>query len=174
MGTYVPRADDGRACDRAVMTSTSAGLLLYRLDPVEVLIGHMGGPFWARKDAGAWTIPKGLLEGDEEPHAAALREFAEELGTPPPEADVPDLALGEVRQRSGKRVVAWARRGTFDVTAITSNTAVVEWPPRSGRTIEVPELDRAAWFAPDDARRLLVSGQAELVDRLLAALDGRA
>jgi predicted NUDIX family NTP pyrophosphohydrolase len=153
------------------MTTVSAGLLLYRVDPVEVLLGHMGGPFWARKDAGAWTIPKGALDdADADLHAAALREFAEELGVPAPEAEAPDVALGEVRQRSGKRVVAWARRGTLDVTTIASNPAVVEWPPRSGRTIEVPELDRAAWFTPDEARRLLVSGQAELVDRLLAAL----
>lgn len=152
------------------MASTSAALLLYRVDPVEVLIGHMGGPFWARKDAGAWTIPKGAVEGEEDLHAAALREFAEELGLPAPDAQEPDLPLGEVRQRSGKRVVAWARRGTLDVTTITSNPAVVEWPPRSGRTIEVPELDRAAWFTPQDARPLLVSGQAELLDRLVAAL----
>ncbi|MDM7854838.1 NUDIX domain-containing protein [Cellulomonas alba] len=152
------------------MASTSAALLLYRVDPVEVLIGHMGGPFWARKDAGAWTIPKGAAEGEEDLHAAALREFAEELGMPVPDAREPDLPLGEVRQRSGKRVVAWARRGTLDVTTIASNLAVVEWPPRSGRTMEVPELDRAAWFTPQDARPLLVSGQAELLDRLVAAL----
>jgi predicted NUDIX family NTP pyrophosphohydrolase len=149
----------------------SAALLLYRLDPLEVLIGHMGGPFWARKDAGAWSIPKGELDADEDPHAAALREFAEELGVAPPAAEVADVELGEVRQKSGKRVVAWARRGDLDVTAIASNVATVEWPPRSGRTIEVPELDRAGWFAPDEARRLVISGQAELIDRLLAALN---
>lgn len=149
-------------------TRRSAALLLYRLDPLEVLLGHLGGPFWARKDAGAWTIPKGEVEDDEDPHAAAVRELGEELGLPiPGGADVP---LGEVRQRSGKRVVAWARRGDLDVTTIASNLATIEWPPRSGRTIEVPELDRAAWFSPDEARRVLISGQAELVDRLEALL----
>jgi predicted NUDIX family NTP pyrophosphohydrolase len=148
----------------------SAALLLYRLDPLEVLIGHMGGPFWARKDVGGWTIPKGELDVDEDPHAAALREFAEELGVAPPVAQGPDLELGEVRQKSGKRVVAWARRGDLDVTAISSNLATIEWPPRSGRTIEVPELDRAAWFTPADARDRVVAGQSELIDRLQAAL----
>jgi predicted NUDIX family NTP pyrophosphohydrolase len=150
----------------------SAALLLYRLDPLEVLIGHMGGPFWARKDAGAWSIPKGELDPDEDPHAAALREFAEELGVPAPEpADgAADLELGEVRQKSGKRVVAWARRADLDVTRIASNTATIEWPPRSGRTIEVPELDRAAWFAPAEARARLVPGQQALIDRLQSTL----
>ncbi len=151
------------------MATTSAGLLLYRRTSdgdVEVLLAHMGGPFWARKDAGAWTLPKGELDDGEDPHAAALREFAEELGVAPPSSSTPDLELGEVRQRAGKRVVAWAREGDLDVTEIRSNTVDIEWPPRSGRRLEIPEIDRAAWFAPDDARRLVVSAQAAFVDRL--------
>lgn len=159
------------------MATTSAGLLLYRTTPeggLEVLLGHMGGPFWARKDEGAWSVLKGELDPDEEPHAAALREAAEELGLPLPPPGVPDLDLGEVRQRSGKRVLAWAREWPPpgpDLDQVRSNTVEIEWPPRSGRRIEVPEIDRVAWFAPDDARRRVVSAQAALVDRLEAALD---
>lgn len=158
------------------MATTSAGLLLYRRAEggagLEVLLAHMGGPFWARKDAGAWTIPKGELEEGEDPHDAALREAAEELGRALPEPPVPDVDLGEVRQRGGKRVLAWAREAPpgVDLTDTRSNVVEVEWPPRSGRRIEVPEIDRAAWFAPDDARRVIVSAQAELVDRLAAHL----
>ncbi|MEN0127917.1 MAG: NUDIX domain-containing protein [Brevundimonas sp.] len=154
------------------MPRTSAGLLLFRdgVAGIEVLVGHMGGPFWARKDAGAWTIPKGEIEPDEDPHAAALREFAEELGVPAPEPVEPDLDLGEMRQRSGKVVRAWARRGDLDVSTIVSNVAVIEWPPRSGRQLEVPELDRAAWLSPADAAPLLISGQSTFLDRLLALL----
>jgi predicted NUDIX family NTP pyrophosphohydrolase len=149
---------------------TSAGLLLYREGPdgVEVLLGHMGGPFWARKDARAWTLPKGEHAEDEDPHAAALREFAEEIGQPPP--DAPDLALGTVRQRGGKSVTAWARRGDLDVTTIVSNTFELEWPPRSGRRQAFPELDRARWCALGEARALVVTAQVELLDRLEAAL----
>ncbi|PZR52134.1 NUDIX hydrolase [Xylanimonas oleitrophica] len=167
------------------MPTTSAGLLLYRRAPegsgprgetgVEVLLAHMGGPFWARKDAGAWTVPKGEPEPGEEPYAAALREAAEELGLPLPAPRRPDLDLGEVRQRAGKRVLVWAREvapDAVDVGAVRSNTVEVEWPPRSGRRIEVPEVDRAAWFAPDAARAVVVSAQAAFVDRLLEALDG--
>lgn len=146
---------------------TSAGLLLFRRrDRLEVLVGHMGGPFWAREDAGAWTVPKGEPEPDEDPHAAALREFAEEIGVPAPPSGVPDLDLGEVRQKSGKVVRCWAREGDLDVTTITSNLAVIEWPPRSGRTMEVPELDRAAWLPLDEAATLLVSGQPTFLTRL--------
>ncbi|GAA1729271.1 NUDIX domain-containing protein [Isoptericola hypogeus] len=157
------------------MATTSAGLLLYRTTPdggIEVLLGHMGGPFWARKDEGAWSVLKGELDPDEEPHAAALREAAEELGLPLPPPSVPDLDLGEVRQRSGKRVLAWAREWPApgpDLGQVRSNTVDIEWPPRSGRRMEVPEIDRAAWFAPDDARRVVVSAQAAFVDRLEAA-----
>ncbi|WP_029291442.1 NUDIX domain-containing protein [Cellulomonas sp. HZM] len=154
------------------MPRTSAGLLLFRREvgTVEVLVGHLGGPFWARKDAGAWTVPKGELEGDEEPFAAALREFAEETGAPAPPGAGPDLDLGEIRQGSGKVVRAWAREATLDATALVSNAATIEWPPRSGRSIEVPELDRFAWVRADEVGPLLVAGQAELVDRLVAAL----
>ena len=153
---------------------TSAGLLLYRRTPVgvEVLIGHMGGPFWARKDAGAWSIPKGEPAPDEDPHAAALREFEEELGSPPPASDRTDLPLGEVRQRAGKVVTAWAREGDFDAAASVSNLVEIEWPPRTGRRLQVPEIDRAGWFPAADARALVVSAQAELIDRLVDALEG--
>jgi predicted NUDIX family NTP pyrophosphohydrolase len=146
----------------------SAGLVLYRVHDgaVEVLLGHMGGPLWARKDAGAWTIPKGEIDPDEDPHAAALREFAEELGVAPPESGAPDLDLGTVRQRAGKLVTAWSREADLDVSSIASNTFVVEWPPRSGRTQEFPELDRAQWFPLARARGLVVSGQVALLDRL--------
>lgn len=148
----------------------SAGLLLYRDGPdgVEVLLGHMGGPFWARKDAGAWTVPKGEHDPAEDPHEAAVREFTEELGSPPP--DGPDLALGTVRQRGGKSVTVWARRGDLDVSTVRSNTFEIEWPPRSGRRQSFPELDRARWCTLEEARGLLVAAQADLVDRLGAAL----
>jgi predicted NUDIX family NTP pyrophosphohydrolase len=158
------------------MPTTSAGLLPYRRLPgagLEVLLGHMGGPFWARKDAGAWTLLKGELDPDEEPHAAALREASEELGLELPPSPAPDIELGEVRQRSGKKVLAWARAWPETgpgLEHINSNTVEIEWPPRSGRRIEVPEIDRVAWLTPDDARRLVVSAQAAFVDRLEEAL----
>ncbi|CAM3419100.1 NUDIX domain-containing protein [Isoptericola cucumis] len=161
------------------MATTSAGLLLYRTAPgseIEVLLGHMGGPFWARKDEGAWSVLKGELDPDEEPHAAALREAAEELGLPLPPASTPDVDLGEVRQRSGKRVLAWAREWPPpgpDLDQARSNTVEIEWPPRSGRRLEIPEIDRVAWFTPDDARRAVVRAQATFVDRLEAAVAGR-
>ena len=148
----------------------SAGLLLYRTihGDVEVLLGHMGGPFWARKDAGAWTIPKGEHGPDDDPHAAAVREFTEEIGQPPP--DGPDLPLGTVRQRAGKSVTVWARAADLDVTTIESNTFEVEWPPRSGRRQAFPELDRARWVPLTRARALVVTAQVALLDRLAAAL----
>jgi predicted NUDIX family NTP pyrophosphohydrolase len=156
---------------------TSAGLLLYRWVPgpdggaaLEVLLGHMGGPFWVRRDR-AWTIPKGEYDAaTEDPHDAAERELREELGTPAPPPTTPDLELGEVRQTGGKVVVAWAREATLDVTTIASNTVEVEWPPRSGRRITVPELDRAAWLPVAEARDVVVAAQAELLDRLVAAV----
>ncbi|MFI2486557.1 NUDIX domain-containing protein [Promicromonospora kroppenstedtii] len=160
------------------MATTSAGLLPFRRLPgggLEVLLGHMGGPFWARKDAGSWSVLKGELEPGEEPHAAALREAGEELGLDLPAPSAPDIDLGEVRQRSGKVVLAWARewpRPGPDLAQIGSNMVEVEWPPRSGRRIEVPEIDRVAWFAPDDARRVVVSAQAAFVDRLTEHLAG--
>lgn len=150
----------------------SAGLLIYRHahSGIEVLLGHMGGPFWAKRDR-AWTIPKGEIDVGEEPVTAALREFEEELGTPPPASSGPDLDLGQVRQSGGKVVMAWARRvepgdRLLDFDDITSSTVEIEWPPRSGRRIEIPELDRVAWTSLDDARGLIVAAQAELLDRL--------
>jgi predicted NUDIX family NTP pyrophosphohydrolase len=153
------------------MPRTSAGLLLYRRHPergVEVLVGHMGGPFWARKDAGAWSIPKGEHGPDEEPRDVALREFAEELGSPAPGTDL--VPLGEVRQSGGKRLTAWAAEGDLDAAAAVSNTFSLEWPPRSGRVQEFPEIDRAAWLTVDEAREKLVAGQVPLLDRLLDLL----
>lgn len=154
----------------------SAGLLLYRRHEgplaLEVLLVHPGGPFWARRDAGAWSIPKGEYEPDEEPLTAARREFAEELGLEPPEGEPIDL--GEIRQRSGKLVRAWALAGDLDASAIVSNTCLVQWPPRSGRQIEVPEVDRAEWFSLAAAREKLNAGQAPLLERLERALGERA
>ncbi|NMD54586.1 MULTISPECIES: NUDIX domain-containing protein [Tsukamurella] len=147
------------------MTTTSAGLLLYRRagGAVEVLLGHMGGPFWSRKDAHAWSIPKGL-HTDEEPLAAAEREFAEELGTPPPPG--PTVPLGSVRQSGGKTVTAFAREGDFDTTTIRSNEFELEWPRGSGRILIVPEIDRAGWFSLEEAAEKLVKAQTAFLDRL--------
>jgi len=152
-----------------VTARTSAGILLFRQTAgLEVLLGHMGGPFWARKDAGAWTIPKGEPSPGEDPWVTARREFAEELGVPAP--DGRPVALGDVKQSGGKVVTAWALEGDLDASAIASNLVEIAWPPRSGRTLMVPELDRAGWFAPDEARRLVVTAQAAFVDRLEDAL----
>jgi predicted NUDIX family NTP pyrophosphohydrolase len=152
----------------------SAGILLFRgsAPELEVLLVHPGGPLWARRDAGAWSIPKGEYEEDEEPAAAALREFTEELGSPPPEGELIDL--GEVRQRSGKLVRAWALPGDLDASAIRSNTFALEWPPRSGRIGEFPEVDRAEWFTLDAARERINPGQVPLLDRLAHAVGGRS
>jgi predicted NUDIX family NTP pyrophosphohydrolase len=148
----------------------SAGILLFRRGArgVELLLVHPGGPFWARKDAGAWSVPKGAVDDGEEPLACARREFEEETGTPPPDGEL--LDLGEVRQRAGKLVQAWAAEGDLDAEAIRSNTFEMEWPPRSGRRQEFPEVDRAAWFDPEEARTRLVPAQVLFVDRLLEAL----
>jgi predicted NUDIX family NTP pyrophosphohydrolase len=153
------------------MARRSAGLVLYRRrdGAVELLLVHPGGPLWARRDAGAWSIPKGEVGEGEDPRAVALREFEEETGHPPPRGEL--VALGEVRQRGGKLVTAWAAAGDLDPAAITSNTFTLEWPPRSGNRREFPEVDRAGWFDPATAREKLLAAQAELVDRLLAALD---
>jgi predicted NUDIX family NTP pyrophosphohydrolase len=137
-----------------------------RGENVEVLLVHPGGPMWARRDDGAWSIPKGEYAVDEDPEAAARREFVEELGTAAPEGEAMDL--GEIRQRGGKRVRAWALEGDLDVARVVSNTCEVEWPPRSGRLIEIPEVDRAEWFTVDDAREKINPAQAELLDRLIA------
>jgi len=152
------------------MARRSAGLVLYRRrdGAVELLLVHPGGPLWARRDAGAWSIPKGEVGEGEDPRGVALREFEEETGHPPPRGEL--VALGEVRQRGGKLVTAWAAAGDLDPAAITSNTFTLEWPPRSGRRREFPEVDRAGWFDPATAREKLLAAQAELVDRLLAAL----
>ena len=150
------------------MAKRSAGVLLYRrtaADGTEVLLVHPGGPFWARRDAGAWSIPKGETGEEEDPRACARREFEEELGVPPPDGRTIDL--GEVRQRGGKLVVAFAVEGDLDPDDVRSNTFTMEWPPRSGRQREFPEIDRAAWFGPEEARENLVPAQAEFVDRLL-------
>jgi predicted NUDIX family NTP pyrophosphohydrolase len=147
----------------------SAGLLLYRPGAVvEVLLGHMGGPLWARKDDRAWSIPKGEYEPDEDPFTAARREFAEELGAPAP--DVAYLDLGSTRLSSGKVVTVWAGAADFDATTMVSNTFDLEWPPRSGRMQAFPEFDRAAWFAVDTARAKLVASQVVFLDRLSAQL----
>jgi predicted NUDIX family NTP pyrophosphohydrolase len=149
------------------MPKPSAGLLVYRRvdGELHVLLVHPGGPFWAKKDDGAWSIPKGEYEPGEDPLAEAIREFGEELGVAPPPADEA-VSLGEVRQASGKRVSAWALEGDVVVEDVTSNTFTMEWPPRSGRMREFPEVDRAGWFDLATARRKLLKGQIAFVDRL--------
>jgi predicted NUDIX family NTP pyrophosphohydrolase len=145
----------------------SSGILLYRLTPcgeVEVLIAHMGGPFWQRKDAGAWSIPKGEHALDEDPLECARREFAEELGVPVPPGEA--VALGAVTQSGGKRVTVWAVRGDLDPQSTVSNTFEMEWPRGSGRMRSFPEVDRVAWVDLGEARRLLVAGQVVFLDRL--------
>jgi predicted NUDIX family NTP pyrophosphohydrolase len=152
---------------------TSAGILLYRLGAAagcEVLLGHMGGPFWARKDDGAWSIPKGEHGPDEEPLAVARREFEEELGSPVPATDV--LPLGQLRVSSGKLLTVWAAEGDLDAAATVSNTFAIEWPPRSGKVQEFPEVDRSAWFGLTEARAKLVKGQVPFLDRLLDQVSG--
>lgn len=152
------------------MGKRSAGILLYRLvdGRPEVLLVHPGGPFWKNKDAGAWSVPKGEHEADEQARAAALREFAEETGLA---LDAVELVeLGEVRQRNGKVVTAWAAERDFDASALRSNDFEIEWPPRSGRRQRFPEVDRAEWFDPDTAREKINPAQAAFVDRLLDLL----
>ena len=152
------------------MARRSAGILLHRLahGAPEVLLVHPGGPFWARRDAGAWSIPKGEYEDGEDPRACALREFEEELGAALPPGELVDL--GSVKQRGGKLVSAWAAEGDLDVDSVHSNTFTMEWPPRSGRTAEFPEIDRAEWFGVEEAREKLVEAQTEFLDRLLERL----
>lgn len=146
----------------------SAGLLLYRQrEAPEVLLGHPGGPFWAKKDDAAWTIPKGLISVGETPLAAARREFAEETGYRPRGKA---LALGEARQPGGKLVHVWAVEGDWDISKLRSNSFEMEWPPKSGRRQEFPELDRAGWFTLNEARRKILKGQAVFLGRLEAAL----
>ena len=152
------------------MARKSAGILLYRGSgaTLEVLLVHPGGPFWSRRDAGAWSIPKGEYEEGEDPRACALREFEEETGTPLPPGEL--LELGDIRQKGGKMVTAWAAEGDLDADAVHSNTFRMEWPPRSGRWATFPEIDRAGWFGVDEARDKLNPAQAEFVDRLLERL----
>jgi predicted NUDIX family NTP pyrophosphohydrolase len=144
----------------------SAGLLLFRRadDGLEVLLGHMGGPFFVRREAGAWTVPKGEYEPGEPAWDAARREFQEELGLPPPDGEA--LPLGEVRQTNGKIVTAWAVEADLDPATVVPGTFRMEWPPRSGRTREFPELDRVAWLGLDRAREVIVMAQAAFLDRL--------
>ncbi|GAA2688902.1 MULTISPECIES: NUDIX domain-containing protein [Actinosynnema] len=155
------------------MTTTarlSAGILLHRTGAggrTEVLLGHMGGPFWARKHAGAWSIPKGEVEEGEEPEAAARREFAEELGVPVP--DGPLEPLGTVRQSGGKTVVAWSLRGDLDPDSVTPGTFELEWPKGSGQLKAFPEVDRVGWFDLEEAARLVVAAQRDLLTRLPGA-----
>ncbi|WP_329444448.1 NUDIX domain-containing protein [Streptomyces canus] len=146
---------------------TSAGLLLFRHtdDGLEVLLGHMGGPFFARRDAGAWTVPKGEYEPDSEPAwDAARREFQEELGLPPPDREA--VPLGEVRQTNGKVVTAWAIEADLDPATVVPGVFSMEWPPKSGQMREFPELDRVEWFGLDRARTVIVKAQDAFLDRL--------
>jgi predicted NUDIX family NTP pyrophosphohydrolase len=146
-------------------------LLLFRHAgaDLEVLLVHPGGPFWAKRDHGAWSIPKGECDDGEDPRSAAWREFGEELGSPAPEGDA--LELGEVRQKAGKIVLAWAIAGDLDAEQIISNTFTMEWPPRSGRAQSFPEVDRAGWFSLAEARERINPAQVPLLDRLSQALD---
>ena len=143
----------------------SAGLLMFRTRPngLEVLLAHPGGPFYVRRDLGAWTLPKGLVDEGEDALAAAIREFQEETGIV---AGPPFIELGEIRQKSGKRVAAWAFEGDADASAITSNTTSIEWPRGSGRFETFPEIDRCAWFGLAEAKRRIIPAQAAFLDRL--------
>jgi predicted NUDIX family NTP pyrophosphohydrolase len=156
-----------RAQDRARM-KRSAGILMYKQAPgLLLLLVHPGGPFWAKKDLGAWSIPKGEYETGEDPLAVAKREFCEELGVEP-RGDFQEL--GELMQPSRKVITAWAIEGDFDPRSLRSNTFELEWPPKSGRKQSVPEVDRAEWFAPLQARGKILPGQSAFIDRLLALL----
>ncbi len=151
--------------------NVSAGLLLFRRGArgLEVFLAHPGGPFWAGRDEGAWTVPKGLVEEGEDPLAAARREFREETGIEP---EGPFLPLGSIRQKAGKTVHAWAWEGDADPEAVRSEAMRTEWPRGSGRWISFPEVDRCAWFDPETARARINAAQAELVSRLEALLAG--
>jgi predicted NUDIX family NTP pyrophosphohydrolase len=148
----------------------SAGVLLFRRREggVEILLGHPGGPFWANKDEGAWSIPKGLYDDQEDALAAARREFLEETGH---DIEGDFAALGEFKLPSGKRLSVWAVEGDLDATGITSNLFEMEWPPRSGKRATFPEIDRAGWFSLDAARRKVTKGQQPLIDAFAARLD---
>jgi predicted NUDIX family NTP pyrophosphohydrolase len=152
--------------------TTSAGLVVFRVRAgrLQMLLGHMGGPYWERKDDRAWSIPKGELSDGEDALAGALREYAEELGHAPP--DGPVIELGEIRQRAGKRLIAFAVEGDFDPAQLNAGTFELEWPPRSGRRQAFPEIDRVAWFDLATAERRIVKGQAELLERLARHVSG--
>lgn len=161
---------DGLVCEGVLsLPKQAAGILLYRHSPrgLEVLLAHPGGPLWSRKDLGSWTIPKGQFGPEESALDAAKREFEEEMGSP---ARGEFVELGSIRQPSGKIVHAFAAESDFDVRHVKSNLFTLEWPPRSGRTGEYPEVDRADWFSIEDARRKILKGQEPFLDRLLAAL----
>jgi predicted NUDIX family NTP pyrophosphohydrolase len=147
------------------MPKLSAGILLFRRRPtsVEVMLVHPGGPFWAKKDLGAWSIPKGLVDEGEDLLAAAKREFQEETGMP---VEGECLELGGHKQPGGKTIVAWALEGDFDPTSLKSNTFAIEWPPRSGRMAEFPEVDRAAWYSIDEALDKIIKGQRSIIAAL--------
>ena len=151
------------------MPDRSAGVLLFRRRDagVEIFLVHPGGPFWAKKDDGAWSIPKGLYEDDEDPFAAAQREFAEEVGS---RIEGEFVSLGEFKLPSGKRLSVWAVEGNIDAATVSSNLFEMEWPPHSGKTAQFPEVDRAGWFSPQDALKKLTKGQLPLVEVLLAKL----
>lgn len=160
------------------MAKRSAGVLMYRRtqregagrEGVELFLAHPGGPFWAKKDVGAWTIPKGLIDEGEDALAAARREFAEETGGT---ADGEAIPLGDYKQPGGKIIVAFATEGDCDPARLRSNTFTLEWPPRSGKMREFPEVDRAAWFATDEAMRKILKGQQPIVAALLRHLAGQ-
>lgn len=156
----------------AMATKRSAGILMYRRrgDDPQVLLVHPGGPFWSNRDDGAWSIPKGQIESGEEPRDCAIRELAEELGPVPPLDPDELVELGSIRQRAGKVVEAWAAEGEFDPAGLDSNSFTIEWPPRSGKEREFPEVDRAEWFELEAAREKILPAQAEFLDRLLARL----
>jgi predicted NUDIX family NTP pyrophosphohydrolase len=158
------------------MRKLSAGILMFRIDDgvLKVMIVHMGGPFWAGKDSRAWSIPKGEFNEGDRPREAAVREFEEELGAPPPDGEL--IELGELKQSSGKLITGYALRGDFNADAAVSNTFELEWPPGSGRTQSFPEIDRAAWVDCRTARTKLVKGQVPFLDRLITILtrDGDA
>jgi predicted NUDIX family NTP pyrophosphohydrolase len=151
------------------MPKRSAGILMFRRprEKLELLLVHPGGPFWAKKDLGAWSIPKGEYAEGEDARAVALREFAEETGARPRGALLP---LGEVVQPGRKRVTAWAVQGDFDPSRLSSNLFELEWPPKSGRKSSFPEVDRAEWFPAEEARRRILPGQREFIERLLTVL----
>lgn len=148
----------------------SAGVLLYRCThgQLELFLAHPGGPFWRHREEGAWSIPKGIVEAQEDPFTAAQREFREETGI---EVTGPWIELGSIRQKGGKEVRAWACEGEIDPEQVRSNSARIEWPPRSKRWIEFPEIDRCGWFPPAEARRLINPAQITFIDRLQRALD---